>query len=124
MKTIIIFALLSLLSVTVACSNSRFEEAARVTGGDPAKGKEDILRYGCPACHEIPDIPTARSRVGPSLRNIVAQEFLAGEMPNTPDNMARWIRSPQKLRPGSAMPNVELNDSEARDITAYLYSQP
>jgi len=123
MKTITTFALWSLLLALVACSNPRFQDAARATGGDPVRGREDTVRYGCPSCHEIPDIPTARSRVGPSLRNIVAQQYLAGQLPNTPDNMARWIRSPQEFRPGSAMPNMGLNDSEARDITAYLYSQ-
>ena len=124
MKTISTFALLSLLVAFLACSNSRFEDAARVTGGEPVKGKEDIVRYGCPSCHEIPGIPTARSRVGPSLRNIVAQQYLAGQLLNTPDNMARWIRTPQEIRPDSAMPDMGLSEDQARDITAYLYSQP
>ncbi|HEX4488642.1 MAG TPA: c-type cytochrome [Terriglobales bacterium] len=124
MKTIITSAMWGLLLVVAACSKSRLKEEERITGGDPVKGKEDIVRYGCPACHEIPDIPTARSRVGPSLRNIVAQQYLAGQLPNTPDNMARWIRTPQEIRTNSTMPDLGLSDEEARDITAYLYSLP
>jgi cytochrome c2 len=124
MKIIITFALWSLLLMFIACSDSRFEDAARKTGGDPVKGREEIVRYGCPACHEIPDIATARSRVGPSLRKIGAQQYLAGQLPNTPDNMALWIRTPQEIRPDSTMPDVGLSEEEARDITAYLYSLP
>jgi len=122
MKTIMTFALWSLLLAFVACSHSRLGEAARMTGGNPVRGKEDIVRYGCPVCHEIPGIPTARGRVGPSLRNIFAQEYLAGQLPNTPDDMVRWIRTPQSFRPNSAMPNMGIGEEEARNITAYLYS--
>ena len=95
-----------------------------MTGGNPVKGKEDIMRFGCPACHEIPGIPTARGRVGPSLRNIIAQEYLAGQLPNTPNNMVRWVRVPQEIRPNSVMPNMGVSEEESRNITAYLYSQP
>jgi hypothetical protein len=35
----------SLLLAFSACSHSRLGEAARVTGGNPVKGKEDIVRY-------------------------------------------------------------------------------
>ena len=124
MKTIALVTLCSLVLVFSGCSNSRLEDAARVTGGNPVKGKEDIVRYGCPACHEIPGIPTADSRVGPSLQNIVAQQYLAGQLPNTPNNMVRWIRIPQEIRPNCAMPNMGIGEDEARNITAYLYSQP
>lgn len=124
MKTIVLVTLCSLVLVFSGCSNSRLEHAARVTGGNPVKGREDVVRYGCPACHEIPGIPTADSRVGPSLQNIVAREYLAGQLPNTPNNMTRWIRMPQEIRPNSAMPDVGISDEEARDITAYLYSLP
>ena len=34
--------------------------------------------------------------------------------------MALWIRSPQSVRPGDAMPNMELKEHDARDIAAYL----
>jgi cytochrome c len=124
MKSTILFTLWSFLLVAGGCSNSRIEEAARVSGGNPLRGKQEIVRFGCPACHEIPGIPTARSRVGPSLRNIVAQEYLAGQISNTPNNMVHWVRVPQEIKPNSAMPNLGLSDEEARNITAYLYSQP
>jgi cytochrome c2 len=117
-------ALFSVILALCGCAPSRTENVARVMGGNPVVGKTQIVRYGCPACHEIPGIQTARARVGPSLRNIVGQEYLAGQLMNTPDNMIRWVRAPQGIRPNSAMPDMAISEEEARDITAYLYSMP
>jgi cytochrome c len=36
--------------------------------------------------------------------------------------MMRWIQHPQALSPGTAMPELGVNDQQARDIAAYLYS--
>jgi len=34
----------------------------------------------------------------------------------------RWIQHPQKLEPGTAMPEMNVTDGDARDIAAYLYT--
>ncbi len=41
--------------------------AIRATGGDPHRGKEKILYYGCSTCHTIPGIQEANGKVGPPL---------------------------------------------------------
>ncbi len=41
---------------------------------------------------------------------------------NTPDNLVRWIRDPQKIVPGNAMPALGIDNRDARDIAAYLYT--
>jgi cytochrome c1 len=41
---------------------------------------------------------------------------------NTPDNLTRWVRNPQQIVPGNAMPDMGLSEAEARDVTAYLYT--
>jgi cytochrome c1 len=33
-----------------------------------------------------------------------------------------WLRDPQAIVPGNAMPNMGLQDQQARDIAAYLYT--
>ena len=48
--------------------------------------------------------------------------IIAGMLPNTPGNMIHWLEAPQSVVPGNAMPNMELDDHDARDIAAYLYS--
>jgi cytochrome c1 len=47
---------------------------------------------------------------------------VAGELPNTPENLALFIETPQKIHPRSAMPALGVNDQQARDIVAYLYT--
>lgn len=90
--------------------------------GDPQAGREAIRGYGCATCHEIAGIRAPGGQVGPSLVGIEGRRFLAGEIPNTPDNMVRWIMGPQAIRPGSAMPNLGVTRDDAQDVMAYLYA--
>jgi cytochrome c1 len=48
--------------------------------------------------------------------------MIAGELPNSPENLVRWIKSPQSVEPGTAMPTLGLTDQQARDAAAYLYT--
>ena len=101
----ICLVLFSLMLALCGCAPSRTENVARVTGGNPVVGKVQIVRHGCPACHEISGIETARARV--DLRfGILLASNLAGQLVNTPDNMIRWVK-PQGIRPNSAMPTWE-----------------
>ncbi|WP_202114629.1 c-type cytochrome [Halomonas sediminis] len=90
--------------------------------GDPAKGKMAIAAYGCGSCHAIPGILGANGRTGPPLERIAERTYLAGVLPNTPEQMMRWIRIPEAIDPLTAMPNMDVSVNDARDITAYLYT--
>lgn len=79
-------------------------------------------QYGCGSCHLIPGVDGANSLAGPPLTWFAHRSFVAGEMPNTPDNLVRWIRTPQEIHPRTAMPNVGLTDQQARDVAAFLYT--
>lgn len=96
--------------------------AETVVGGDPAAGEAALLRYGCGSCHTIAGVPGARGLVGPPLTGIGERAYIAGILPNTPDNMATWIMHPQAIAPGNAMPDLGVSDEDARDMVAYLYS--
>ena len=92
------------------------------TGGDPASGAQAVLRRGCGSCHTIPNIVGAHGKVGPSLQGIGARNYVAGELPNQPPNLERWIQHPHSIHPDTLMPELGLTDKESRDIAAYLYS--
>lgn len=92
------------------------------TGGDPDRGSDLIEAYGCGACHTIPGVRGARGLVGPPLLWWSRRTFIAGELPNTPDNLVRWIRNPQQVEPRTAMPALGLSEQQARDVAAYLYT--
>jgi cytochrome c len=97
-------------------------KAAAMTGGEPSRGKDIIRRYGCSTCHSIPGVEGARGQVGPSLEGIAARAYLAGKLPNTPENMIKWIREPQEVQPGTAMPELGVTEQDGKDIAAYLYT--
>lgn len=94
----------------------------QVTGGDPENGKRLIQSYGCVACHTIPGIAGVGSNVGPPLHKIGRRAYLGGVLPNTPDDMVRWLRDPPAVDPRTAMPNLGISQAEAQDIAAYLYT--
>ena len=87
---------------------------------DAARGKRAIYQYACVTCHAIPDIVGPNAPVGPPLAGIGARSMIAGVLPNSPENLARWIRSPQEVAPLTAMPTLGVTQRDARDIAAYL----
>lgn len=116
-------ALAVLATLLVGCGRQRVkEQAARMTGGDPDAGPVLIRQYGCGTCHLIPGIEGARGMIGPPLKGIASRTSLAGQLPNTPENMLRWIQDPQSIERGTAMPDSGLSTTEARHIAAYLYT--
>ena len=113
--------LLGMAVLAGGCSGAE-EAAAQKTGGDPQRGKGTIKKYGCHACHSIPGVPGADALVGPPLDHIASRAYLAGRIENTPENMMKWIRTPQDVQPGTAMPNMGVSEKDARDIAAFLYT--
>jgi cytochrome c1 len=96
--------------------------APRVSGGDARRGAQVIESSGCGSCHTIPGVRHADGLVGPPLLWWSRRTFIAGELPNTPENLVRWIRSPQTVEARTAMPALGLSDQQARDAAAYLYT--
>lgn len=89
--------------------------------GNPAHGAALIRHYGCGGCHVIPGIDNAEGAVGPPLVQVGRRIYIAGVLRNTPDNMVHWIRDPQGVVPGNAMPDMSIDQPDAMDIAAYLY---
>jgi cytochrome c len=106
-----------------SCQQAELERKAEaMTGGNPRRGVEAIRKHGCASCHTIPGVPGATALVGPNLQQVASRMYLAGVLPNTPDNMVRWIQHPRDVDPLTAMPNLGVNDADARDIASYLYT--
>lgn len=121
-KLIGVCALLAFIAMLSGCRRGIEREAAAMTGGDPARGKTAINRYGCVACHQIPGVSGAQGLVGPPLDGVARRSYIGGVLSNTPENMIRWIQNPQAVDQKTAMPNLGVTDAEARDIAAYLYT--
>lgn len=109
-----------LLLVASSCGSPTTERSPTVSFGDPDVGRRLVADYGCGACHRIPDVPGAEGLVGPPLDAMGRRTFIAGHLPNRPDQMVRWLLDPPAVEPGTAMPDLGLSRAQARDIAAFL----
>jgi cytochrome c oxidase subunit 2 len=95
---------------------------AAVTG-DANAGKTLFQQKGCIACHTAAGVTGANGTIGPNLNGIgdaAKRPKLADGAANTPEHIKEWLKDPQKLKPGTMMPNLQLSDKEVDDLTALL----
>jgi cytochrome c oxidase subunit 2 len=91
--------------------------------GDAANGRTLFTTKGCIACHTAQGVQGATGTIGPNLNGIgdpAKRPTLTDGAANTPEHIREWIKDPQKLKPGTMMPNLQLSDKEADDLTALL----
>ncbi len=123
MKVHLLLAAAFPLVLLVGCTGGHATSPYRVaTRGNARDGRKVIQSAGCGACHTIPGIHAANGELGPPLSSFSRRTMIAGELPNTPDNLIRWIENPPGVESGTAMPNLGLDDQQARDAAAYLYT--
>ncbi len=99
--------------------------------GDPERGRalfvdaSIVQPNGCGTCHSVRGVPGASGIAAPNLTNVSLRPTLAGDtIPNTPENMTRFIVDPPAIKTGAQMPKLGVSDAQARDLAAFLYSQP
>jgi cytochrome c oxidase subunit 2 len=100
------------------------QQAPAATPTDPtaAEGAQSFQTRGCTACHTINGTP-AQGKVGPNLTHLASRGVIAGSiLDNNTVNLRRWLADPPGLKPGSIMPNLNLNDHELDVLVAYLQS--
>jgi cytochrome c2 len=88
--------------------------------GDAENGRRVIARVECGVCHVIPGVSGARGTVGPSLQGFASRNFIAGVVVNEPAVLVQWVRDAPSLAPHTAMPALPIDETEARDVAAYL----
>jgi cytochrome c oxidase subunit 2 len=85
-------------------------------------GEKIFLASTCAVCHTISGTD-ARGGIGPALTHVGRRRTIAANtLPNTPDNLARWIRNPQRIKPGTQMPSTDMPEQSLRALVAYLRS--
>lgn len=116
----VVGALVVVALASTACAGR--ERPSVVTQGNQELGRQVISRYGCGTCHTIPGVKGARALVGPPLTQFGRRSYIAGQLANNESNLARWIRDPQSVEPGTAMPNLNVSPQDAQNMAAYLSS--
>lgn len=90
------------------------------SAADAARGRAALNQNGCNACHQIPGVTGPKVHVGPPLTGMGSRQLIAGAVPNTPEQMARWVRDPHAIDPETAMPPLGVSERDAHNIAAYL----
>src|SRR3954452_1089999 len=106
MRISILASALLLCALLTSCNTSSARSTPIVPGGDYRRGAAAISRYGCGSCHTIAGINAAHGLVGPPLTGLRNRMYVAGMLPNTPENLMNWIRNPKVVNPGTAMPQL------------------
>lgn len=120
---IAVVALVTAATGLAACQGGRSEpDDVVVLGGDARRGERVIQEVGCGECHVIPGVRGAGGMVGPPLTAWARRSYIAGTLPNAPDNLIRWVMHPHSVEPGTAMPELGVSEQQARDVAAYLYT--
>ena len=89
---------------------------------DPATGlgKQVFLRNACVNCHTIKGTP-ASGKFGPDLTHLASRQTIAsGAVPNTPEDLRKWVDNPAQMKPGCLMPAMHLNPRDLDEVTNYL----
>ena len=84
------------------------------------RGRALVQQYQCGTCHRIPGVNAANGAFAVTLEAFGVRSYIAGHVPNTDENLARWIVNPAAVVPGTLMPNMGVTPEDARDIAAYL----
>jgi cytochrome c2 len=98
-------------------------KAEAMTLGKVDRGQAAFGKYGCGACHTLLGVSGAGGTVGPPLDGIAARGIIGGRLANNPDNLRAWMKRPQSISPGTAMPDMGVTEQDSRDIAAFLYTR-
>ena len=99
--------------------DQRVAAAAPAAGSPAADGVNLFTSKGCSGCHTIEGVSTGK--VGPNLSHLYSRTTFAGSLFDmNPDNLAKWLKDPPGVKPGSKMPNLNLSGEEITKLVAYM----
>jgi cytochrome c oxidase subunit 2 len=102
--------------------NAQLASASAPSTAEARRGQQVFESTTCAMCHAIQGTQ-AGARMAPDLTHVGSRQTVAaGTLVNTPENLARWIADPQKIKPGVNMPASALEKPDLDALVAYLRS--
>jgi cytochrome c oxidase subunit 2 len=98
------------------------QSAPEPTSDLQRRGRDVFLGATCSQCHTVRGT-RAGGAYGPDLTHVGSRATIgAGVLPNTNENLQRWIRNSHDFKPGNKMPPHDLNDNDLQAVAEYLGS--
>lgn len=106
-----VWALL-LAGALAACGRSEAGTPAATALSPVEHGRKLFRDKGCVTCHYNARVPgeTGLYAIGPNLSDYA----------NSPEFLRQWLANPGAVRPGTAMPDLDLGPAEIEDLIAFL----
>jgi len=106
-----------------AWAESAVAEANILLDPATAEGRELFRTLACAGCHTIQNLTAGRFPGAPDLTNLASRPQIAGVLPMSLENLERWIANPQQEKPGTAMPDLNLDEETVRAISQFLITR-
>ena len=103
-------------------------EAQRAEAAAPPPAEiQQIVTGTCMSCHGIGGLESAGGAPpiipAPDLTHFGSRQTIAaGKLPNTEEDLARWLRDPPAVKAGSRMPDYDLTEDQIEAFVEYLRS--
>ncbi len=89
---------------------------------DLAKQGEEIFNQSCITCHAVTPEAKPSGELAPNLAGFADREKVAGILDHNEKELKKWIKDPEKIKPGNKMTGTypEMSDQELDALAAYL----
>jgi cytochrome c oxidase subunit 2 len=91
-----------------------------------AEEGEKIFQKSCIGCHaaDAGDNRPASARIAPNLANFGDREMVAGVLEHNEENLKKWLKNPESVKPGNKMTGTygNLTDEQIDALSDYLMS--
>jgi cytochrome c oxidase subunit 2 len=100
--------------------------AANPTDPTALQGQKVFVEARCVFCHTVrglddKEIDRSSVDLGPDLTHLSSRLTIAGaSLTKNRGNLAGWIVDAQHVKPGSLMPNMDVNAEDLQKLLAYL----
>jgi cytochrome c oxidase subunit II len=88
-----------------------------------AQAGQEVFNNSCIGCHAVTPANTTpeQARMGPNLTDFGNRTLVAGILENNEENIKKWLKDPETLKPGNKMTGkYDLSDEAIDAVTQYL----
>lgn len=98
---------------------AQMKQPAQVATEQQKQG-EKLFQQNCLGCHA----GINQNIKGPDIMKFGTRNTVAGILPNNEENLVKWLKNPESVKPGATMPKIDyLSPQEMDALVEYLMSR-